>query len=630
MGKGAVQFLMGNEAIARGALEAGVSFAAGYPGNPSSEIIETLAGWAKDHHLYVEWSVNEKVAVEAAAAASFSGLRALVSMKQNGINVASDFITNLTLSGTRGGMVLVTCDDPSGISSTNEQDARFIARLADLPLLEPASPQEALEMTRWAFELSESIQNLVVLRSVSRLSHTRRNCRIGELSRPDPKPWFDLNRVFHTFPVIQKHRAMHEKLEQVRVLGEQSPFNRYEGPDRPILIIITSGTGWDYSREAVSLLGLDHQVGVLKIGITWPLSPAFLKRVLSRSPRFLFIEEVDPFLESGVKAIAAQAGPEIGTREFFGKDSGHVAAWGEQSPDAVIEALAAVLHVSYQRRDPAYDQKLRALTSDLVPAREFGFCPGCPHRATYWTIKRALQLDGRQGFVSGDIGCYTMGIWPTGFYQIKSVHAMGSGFGLASGYGKLDYLGLTQPVISVCGDSTFFHAALPALLNMAHNQSRGILMILDNSATAMTGFQPHPGSEKSVMGHPLPPVAIESLCASLNLPVTVLDPYEMEENIPRLLKTLADNQGLQVIIMRRKCALVQGREGGYPFLMAVDQGKCLGESCGCNRFCSRIFRCPGLIWDAEKEKARIDEVICVGCGICTQVCPQGAITKDKK
>ncbi|RPH89002.1 MAG: indolepyruvate ferredoxin oxidoreductase, partial [Desulfobacteraceae bacterium] len=431
------QLLMGNEAIARGALEAGISFAAGYPGNPSSEIIETLAKEAKNHRLYVEWSINEKVALEAAAAASFAGLRALATMKQNGVNVASDFITNLTLSGTGAGLVLVTCDDPSGISSTNEQDARFIARLADLPLLEPSSPQEALEMTRYAFDLSEAIHNLVVLRSVSRLSHTRQNCRVGELQRKDPRPVVDLNKVFHTFPVMARHRVMHEKLQRAAEAGAQSPFNRYEGPDRPELMIVTCGSGWDYSREAVELLALGERVGVLKLGMTWPLPVGWLRPYLEKAAKLLFIEEVDPFLEAGVKEWAAQIGPETGTRVFYGKDSGHITHWREQTPNRVIEALTKILGLDYQFREPEYQEKVSQRVQELVPPREFGFCPGCPHRATFWAIKNALKLDGRDGLVTGDIGCYTMARYAGGFYQLRTLHCMGTGAGLANGLGKL-------------------------------------------------------------------------------------------------------------------------------------------------------------------------------------------------
>ena len=387
------QLLMGNEAIARGALEAGIFFAAGYPGNPSSEIIETLAKEAKKHRLYVEWSINEKVALEAAAAASFAGLRALATMKQNGVNVASDFITNLTLSGTGAGLVLVTCDDPSGLSSTNEQDARFIARLADLPLLEPSSPQEALEMTRFAFDLSEAIHNLVVLRSVSRLSHTRQNCRVGELRREDPRPAVDLTKVFHTFPVMARHQVMHDKLRQAAEAGEQSPFNRYEGPDHAELMIMTCGAGWDYSREAVELLGLGDRVGVVKLGMTWPLPGGWLRPYLERTRKILFIEEVDPFLESGVKEWAAQIGPEIGTREFFGKESGHIPHWGEQTPDRVIEAVTRILGLDYQSREPVTRRRFqigsrkwsRPGNSVFVPAARTGPLTGPSRTPCGWT-----------------------------------------------------------------------------------------------------------------------------------------------------------------------------------------------------------------------------------------------------
>ncbi|MCU0580616.1 MAG: thiamine pyrophosphate-dependent enzyme, partial [Desulfobacterota bacterium] len=427
-----------------------------------------------------------------------------------------------------------------------------------------------------------------------------------------------------------KHQAMHDKLARAARAGEASPFNRYEGPEAPELIIITSGTGWDYSREAVELLHLQERVGVLKLGLTWPLPSGWLKPFLAKAAKFLFIEEVDPFLEGGVKEFAAQIGPEIGVKAFFGKGSGHVPAWGEQTPDRVIEALRRIFAIPYETREAAYDQKAAEWIKELVPPREFGFCPGCPHRATYWSIKKALKLDGRGGFVAGDIGCYTMGIFPTGFQQIKTVHAMGSGVGLMSGYGQLVPFGFSQPVISVVGDSTFFHAAIPAVINLVHNHARAVLLVLDNQATAMTGFQPHPGLAVNVLDQPAPAIPMESLCASLGVPVTILDPYELENNTRVIYRALQETEGVQVLILRRTCALVQGRAGGYPYIPTVDPARCLGDSCGCHRFCSRVFRCPGLIWDAESGRARIDEVICVGCGVCGQICPRGAITLEQK
>jgi len=617
--------LQGNESIARGALEGGVIFCAGYPGNPSSEIIETLAEASKDLPLYVEWSSNEKVALEAATAASFAGCRAMASMKQNGVNVASDFLTNLTLSGTKGGLVLITCDDPSGISSTNEEDARVFARIADIPLLEPSTPQEALEMTRWAFELSETIRNVVMIRSVSRLSHTRCNVTIGDLPELDVRPYFDPGVSFHTFPVVAKHQERREKLNQAGALFEDSIFNRYDGPPDPDLLVISSGCAWNYVGESVEMLGLGDRVGILKVGTTWPLPKGLLERHLKITDRILFAEDVEPFLEDSVKAFAADLGKKIGLKEFFGKASGHIPHCGELSPAQILHVLGEIFEISWS--DDTYRNRISDMVMDAIPPREFGFCPGCPHRGSYYAIKSALAWDGRNGFVSGDIGCYTMAIWPTGFNQVKSVHAMGSGLGLACGYGKLEKFGFDQPVVTVCGDSTFFHAGLPALVNARFNEADILLLVLDNSATAMTGFQPHPGTGSTAMGTPTEPVDIEGLCRALGADVHVADPYDMESTA-RTIYDLMKRSGPRGVVLRRKCALVQGREGGFPFKLHVDQEKCAGEECGCGRYCTRIFRCPGLIWDKDAGKARIDEVICVGCGICTDICPQRAIIRE--
>jgi len=624
---GIEMLLQGNESIARGALEGGVNFCAGYPGNPSSEIIETLIKAAEDLPIYVEWSTNEKVALEAATAASFAGCRALVSMKQNGVNVASDFLTNLALSGTKGGLILITCDDPGGISSTNEEDARLFARLAEIPLLEPSTPQEALEMTRWAFELSESIKNIVMLRSVSRLSHTRSNVRMGDLPDFAVKPFFDTNAPFHTFPVVAKHQERREKLDRARRLFEASPFNRFDGPDRPNLLVIACGCAWNYAAEAVEILGLEERVGILKVGTTWPLPSTLLEKHLKHCDQILFAEDVDPFLEDHTKALVADLGEKVGIKHFYGKASGDIPSCGELSPASILEVLGTIFKIDW--KDNSYREKIDSLIDGPVPHREFGFCPGCPHRGSYYAIKTALAWDDRRGFVSGDIGCYTMGIWPTGFSQVKSVHAMGAGLGLACGYGKLESLGFDQPVVTVCGDSTFFHAALPALVNAKFNNADILLLILDNSTTAMTGFQPHPGTGITATGAATEPVDIAALCRSLGVSVEVADPYDLQATA-RLIYDGMKKSGPRVLLLRRKCALVQGKEEGFPYEMHVDQEKCLGEACGCSRYCTRIFRCPGLIWNKESGRAEIDEVLCVGCGICADICPQEAIIKTEK
>lgn len=624
---GATLLLQGNQAIARGALEAGVLFCAGYPGNPSSEIIETLAGVSGDLGIYVEWSTNEKVALEAATAASFAGCRALASMKQNGVNVVSDFLTNLTLSGTKGGIVLVSCDDPGGISSTNEEDARAFAQISDIPLLEPSTPQEALDMTKWAFELSEEIRNIVMIRSVSRLSHTRSNVRTESIPERTERPYYDVNGPpFNTFPILLKHRKRHEKLAQAMKRFEESPFNRYEGPEDPELLIIASGCAWNYAVEAVEILDLQDRVGTLKLGTTWPLPEEVIKDSLARSDKILFVEEVEPFVESSVMAFAASQGKNLGLKTWLGKTSGHMPDSGELSPALLLKVLAEIFGLESTDTSEAFVHRLTSSIEGKIPPREFGFCPGCPHRASYYAIKKALAWDNREGFVSGDIGCYSMGMWPTGFNQVTSVHAMGSGVGLASGYGKLEAFGFDQPVLTVVGDSTFYHASIPALINAQFNQSDMLLVILDNSATAMTGFQPHPGTGKTAMGDQTQVVSMEALCRSLGAEVRIEDPYDMEQTA-RTVYGLLKKKGLRTLILRRKCALVQGREGGFPYQMEVDQEKCLGESCGCGRYCTRIFRCPGLVFDEEKGRARIDHVICVGCGVCAQICPQGAIQK---
>ena len=627
---GEIALLQGNEAIARGALEAGLSLAAAYPGNPSSEILESLADSAASAGIYVEWSVNEKVAVETAAAASFTGLKAMASMKQNGVNVAQDFICNLTISGTRGGMVLVTADDPSGISSTNEEDARFIARLADLPLLEPATPAECLAMTKFAFELSEAIGNLVVLRSLSRLSHTRAGVVPGPLPSSRPRPHWDPKQAWSTTPVVAKHQAMKDKLAKAGQIMAGSGFNTYSGPPAPELLVIASGSSALYAAEAAALLGAADRVGLLKLACTWPLDQDLLLKHLAAAGQVLFAEEVDPFIETEVKALYAQHAPDLGVKLFFGKASGHLPRVGELSPGRLARAMGAILGLDWRGADPAYAAQVQQANAQLVPFREFGFCPGCPHRASYWAIKQALALDGRQGIVSGDIGCYTLGIHTTGFRRVNSVHCMGSGLGVASGLGKLKEQGFDQPVVSVVGDSTFFHAALPGLVNARWNQSNYLLIVLDNSATAMTGFQPHPGTGMTATGQAGTSVDVEDVCRGLGLDFQVVDPYDLAAAQEAVFDAVQGAPGLKVLLFRRVCALVQGRRGGHPYRMTIDQGLCRGDDCGCHRFCSRAFRCPGLSFDEKAGRAVIDEVVCVGCGVCAQICPAGAIRAEAK
>lgn len=635
--EGTQHLLMGNEAIARGALEAGVNVASGYPGTPSSEIIETLARVSGERNLYVEWSTNEKVALEVAAAASFAQLRSLCAMKQVGMNVASDFLLHLALSGTRGGMVVVTCDDPGALSSSNEGESRHFARMFEIPLLEPGDFQEAKDMAKWALELSEEIRNVVVIRSVTRVSHASGNVKFGTLPEMERHAEFKYDDVpLETYqgpaestPVVLKHAMQQDKIKKVTEIFEKSPFNNYLGPENPELLVITSSACNLYTREAIHLLQVEDRVGLLKLGTTWPLPTKLLKRYLSTTDHIMIVEEVLPFLEENIKVVAAEQAKEIGVKKFYGKNDGTIPSVGELDPDLVVSALCKILETGYSAMPSEYENKFKDPGFVAIPDRGRTFCAGCPHRASFFSIHNALQMDNRKGFVCGDIGCYAMGRLSCGFNTTKTLHAMGSGTGLASGFGKLAKFGMDQPVLAVCGDSTFFHAVMPALVNAVHQGSNITLVVLDNSGTAMTGFQPHPGLTVNAMGDEAHAVDIARLCEAIGARVEIRDPFDLEETQNTLINLVGNDEGVKVLILRQACALSPGKRHSKQYDMRIDESLCLGESCGCNRLCTRIFQCPGLVWNREKQRAMIDEVLCAGCGVCSLICPAEAIKKKE-
>lgn len=634
--KGERHLLMGNEAIARGALEAGVSVITGYPGTPSSEIIETLAKVSKDRNLYVEWSVNEKVAMEVAAAASFAGLRSLCVMKQNGVNVGSDFLLHLALSGTRGGMVLVHCDDPGALSSANEGESRHFARMLELPQLEAGDFQEAKDMISWAFELSEEIRNVVMVRSVTRLSHASGNVVFGELADVEKKAFFKhdgfildpIEGPMASLPAPYRHGQQQEKLKQVITKFEESPYNTYSGPESPELLLITSSACYLYSKEAIGLIGVEDRVGLLKLGTTWPLPPKLIEKYLGITDKILIVEEVIPFLEENVKILAAELATRIGPKTFFGKREGNIPTTDEMNPDLVMAALAQIMEIEYNPVPEAYAKRSQELAFLGAPNRDLTFCAGCPHRASFWSIHNTLQMDGREGFVCGDIGCYSLAVLPTGFSTLKTLHSMGSGVGLASGFGKLGQFGMDQPVLATVGDSTFFHAVLPALVNAVHHQSDITIVVLDNSGTAMTGFQPHPGLPVDVAGNEAPAIDVAKVCEAMGAVVRISDPFDIKKTQQTLFE-LFEIKGLKVLILKQMCALSPEKKVQKMFDVSVDETICIGQNCGCNQLCTRIFKCPGLNWDKDKRVSRIDEVICAGCGVCASICPSGAIRRKE-
>jgi indolepyruvate ferredoxin oxidoreductase, alpha subunit len=632
--KGEQRLLMGNEAIARGALEAGVQVVAGYPGTPSSDIIENLSRVAKDRNMYVEWSVNEKVAAEVAAAGSLAGLRSLCTMKMNGVHVASDFLLHLALSGTRGGMVLVACDDPNAHSSQHEGEMRHFAQMLEIPLLEPGGFQEAKDLVKWAYELSEELRSIIFIRSTTRLSHASGQVILDDLPKVERKAVFrhdgfildQMTGTVMTLPIFFKHPQLQEKIKKAEQRFEDCPFNSYTGPENPEVLIITSSACALYSIEAVHLLGLQSRVGILKLATTWPLPKQLIRKHVQAAGKVLVVEEVLPFLEENLKVLAYEMASEIGITPILGKRDGTLPGTGEMRPDLVAGALAGITGLRLDQRPEAYEKKVSERVFFGAPARDLTFCPGCPHRASLWSIENVLQTDHRQGFVCGDVGCYTMGLSPSNFGTLKTAHAMGSGTGLASGFGKLESFGMEQPVLSVCGDSTFFHTGMLALVNAVHHRANMMMVILDNSGTAMTGFQPHPGIERNAVGDVAEAVDIAKVCEAIGAKVRVSDPFEVEKTQETLFQLL-EEKGTKVLILKQVCALSPEKKGVKKFEMTVDTELCIGEECGCNRLCTRIFRCPGLVWDKEIKKARIDPILCTGCGVCASICPASAIQK---
>jgi len=623
--------LTGNEAIARGALEAGVAFVTSYPGSPTAEVLSTLAQVAKQFNMYVEWSVNEKVAMEGAAAASFTGLRSLTVMKADGLNVALDFASALALSGTRGGMVILVGDDPAAHSSIREQDSRNICKAVHLPMLEPSSVQEARDMTREAFALSEELKLPVVVRCVTRVCHASGDVAVGALAHFEHRPAFGRDDRVITFS-IQLHAQLEQKLSRAAVMANDSVFNSYTGPDNARRLVIASGPSTMYTLEALDMLGLADHTGVLKLGTIWPLPETLLLNYLKHAAEVVFAEEVEPFVEDNIMALVAGHLSELGKLRFYGKRSGHVAGLagagiGELDPDILVDALAEIFRVLPVNRTLLTSPDARTLLAEKMPGRELALCPGCPHRASFWAIRTALELDSREGIVVGDIGWYILGVFRSGYHLVQTLHCMGSGVGIAGGLGQLEQFGFNKPIITVVGDSTFYHAAVPSLINARYNCANYLCVVLDNETTAMTGHQLNPGRQLTATGEPADTVYIEEVVQGLRIPCAIADPYNVDATIEAVYDMLQQS-GPRVLILRRTCVLaaVKGKQKNRVY---VDWDKCIGDACGCGRFCSKAFACPANLWDAEQGKARIDEAVCNGCGVCATLCPQQAIVVER-
>lgn len=607
--------MQGNEAIVRGALEAGVHFAASYPGSPSSQVLGLLGKAAAKFGFYAEWSSNEVCAFESCLGASFANGRSLCIVKQNGLLCLEDALHCASLDGVRGGLVLVTSDDPDAHSSTNEFDSRHTAVSAVIPLLEPADFQETKDMIPYAFELSEALGQIVLVRVTTRICHGRGVVELGAFPKAH-RPFRPIGKWDRSLGINWMHQEQLAQLDRAAELFEDNPFNHYYGPPAPRELIICGGTGLLYCREALSELGLSDSVGLLALGTLWPLPRRLLLKHLASCRRLLVAEEVDPFLEEHISALV---GKEKLQMDICGRDGDLLPRTHELNPEVVLEGISRFLGLPAPRRE------LPACPFD-VPERELFFCAGCPHRATFYLLRQAMNMDPRPTVVIGDIGCYIMATQRTGQYVLHSCGAMGSGVNVAEGLSQLTKYGFDQPVVTICGDSTFFHTIIPGLINAKFNQANMLLIVLDNSATAMTGFQPHPGTGITAMGQPTDPVSIGNIVQAIGVDMYHADPFEVDRT-RQLLYELLVKPGLKVLMMSQPCATLAAKTRAKRRVW-VDQDLCLGDGCGCGRLCSRVWGCPGNSWDFAKGKAVIDEVVCVGCGVCADLCPAGAIKME--
>ncbi|MFP3975093.1 MAG: indolepyruvate ferredoxin oxidoreductase subunit alpha [Chloroflexota bacterium] len=619
-------FMLGNEAIARGAVEGGVQLAAAYPGTPSSEILATLAGVAKDLDIYTEWSTNEKVAFEVAMAASYSGLRSMASMKHVGVNVAHEPLMQASHLGAVGGMVLVEAEDPSAWSSQNEQDNRWIAEQAFLPVLEPSSVQEAKDMMSDIFELSEKFGHPFIFRSVTRIGHARGDVTLGEVVKEKRKGVFkkDPNRLVYVPAVCRKNKPlMLNRMEEIKKAADTMPYNQLRLVEGASKGIIACGISYSYTVEALKWLGLEDSVSVLKIGTPHPL-PEELVKTFSRSvSEALVIEELDPFVELHVRALAQEAGISVG---IHGKDL--VSNIGEFSTRSVVEALVGFTGAKAPVDFGASDRMQEEMTP-LLPTRPPAMCPGCPHRASYYVMKRAARRvakeygEGTEPIFPGDIGCYTVGFIPP--LEIPdTTFCMGASFGFANGLAHA----VNAPIVPLLGDSTFFHSGIPPLVNAVYNQANITMVVLDNGATAMTGFQPHPGTGRTAMGDEAPVIRPEEVARACGVKfVEVADQFETKKAMEVMEKALRF-EGPAVVVFRSPCALIEQRErtrrGEQVPAYFVDEDKCNPK---CNS-CIDLLGCPAIV--KMDGKVAIDESLCTGCGLCAQVCPYGAILQRGK
>ncbi|MDR1663511.1 MAG: indolepyruvate ferredoxin oxidoreductase subunit alpha [Clostridiales bacterium] len=598
----AKKLLMGNEAIALGAIRAGVRVVTGYPGTPSSEVLETVAKNNSGGQIYVEWSVNEKAALEVAAGAAYSGARALVTMKQVGLNVASDPLMSLNYVGVKGGLVLVVADDPGPISSQTEQDTRRFAGFAKLALFDPSSPEEAYEMAAYAFAHSERYGRPVILRPTTRVCHSCASVEISpEIARRTP-PGFEKSSRWTIFPklVYENHQKIEDELVRARVEFSNMSHNFYTGGNAAGKKgIAAGGVSYAYVRENLK----EDECKLLKIS-TVPFPDALALKFLDGLEEVLVAEELDPVIEDelvrlcGVNGISAK---------ILGKRTGHMPRAGENTPEIVANAVSAFLGNAKTVSPDGAPEPPR------LPVRPPVLCAGCPHRASFHAVKEAVK--GTPAVFSGDIGCYTLGNAQP-LDMVDTCLCMGAGVTVAQGLQRMAPEVLHFAFI---GDSTFFHSGITGIVNAVYNQTDIIVAVLDNSTTAMTGSQPHPGTGVTMMGGQSEKISIEKVVRALGVSeVYKADPLD-QKAAKEAVRGAAAQKGVRVLLFESPCiALLRGKEKPK---YKINPEKCTGCT-----LCVKKLGCPAV--SMESRKAYITPGLCAGCGLCAGVCPAKAILSE--
>lgn len=579
--------LTGNEAIARGAWEAGVKVAAAYPGTPSTEIMENLGRYPAED-LHAQWSTNEKTSLDVAIGASFSGVRAFTSMKHVGLNVAADALMSFSYIGVNGGLVIAVCDDPGIHSSQNEQDTRVFGRFARVPVMEPCDGQEALDFTRAAFELSEQFDTPVIVRGTTRLSHTRSVVKVGErFTAPDKD--FDerpAKNVMIPAHARGRHPAVLDRVQNLADYLETSPLNRLEPGDTSVGII-TSGIPYTYVKECLP------NASVLKLGVCYPLPENLIRNFCASVDRVIVVEELEPELENALKVM----GIEVDGKNLFPR-------LGEFSPEVLRAGLAKAGLVDAPKTNGSFD---------FAPmVRPPVLCAGCPHTSCFMALR---ALDAR---VAGDIGCYTLAVVEP-LRSMDTCVSMGSSIANAVGMAKAGTE--TKPIVATIGDSTFLHSGIPPLIDAVYNNADITVFLLDNHITAMTGGQDHPGTGKTLRGEETARVDFVELIKSLGVEwVQKVDSYDMAA-LQQQLREATEYRGVSVVISDRPCVLDPVKIKGPTFM--VDQDKCIAcQSC-------MNLGCPALTWSDEwfegRHKVKIDAASCIGCSLCAQLCTSDSI-----